>query len=75
MLKVTQLDKYTTHQSPINNYKIQKVEELRIYLFFNSRYSELHRQRFNLREKNSQADRKVPNQPNVFYGNDGKVSR
>ena len=40
-----------------------------------SRYSELHRQRFSLREKNATADRKVPNQPNVFYGTDGKVSR
>jgi hypothetical protein len=39
------------------------------------RYSELHRQRFSVREKNSVADRKVPSQPNVFFGNDGKVSR
>lgn len=39
------------------------------------RFTELHRQRFGIREKQGKADRKVPSQPNVFYGNDGKVSR
>ena len=31
--------------------------------------------RFNLTEKEGEADRKVPLQPLVFVGNDGKVSR
>ena len=39
------------------------------------RYSELHRQRFNIGTRMGEADRKMPAMPNVFFGNDGKVSR
>lgn len=39
------------------------------------KYTEIQRMRFNLAEKEGEADRKVPLQPLVFVGKDGKVSR
>ncbi len=39
------------------------------------KYTEIQRMRFNLAEKEGEADRKVPLQPLVFIGKDGKVSR
>jgi len=33
-------------------------------------YSELQRQRFGIKEKVGKADRKVPQQPNIFNGQD-----
>ena len=42
-------------------------------LFF--RQTELHRVRFKVTGQKGHSDRKMPAQPNVFKGNDGKVSR
>ncbi|CAG0888380.1 unnamed protein product [Darwinula stevensoni] len=39
------------------------------------RYTEIQRHRFGLKDKEGEADRKVPLQPLVYYGKDGKVSR
>ena len=39
------------------------------------RYTELIRQRCGVKGKMGKSDRKVPAQPNVFKGKDGKVSR
>ena len=39
------------------------------------RITELHRQRFKVTGRMGEADRKVPRQPNVFVGADGKISR
>nr|CAI5835187.1 unnamed protein product [Callosobruchus analis] len=39
------------------------------------KYTEIQRHRFNLKDKEGIADRKVPVQPLVFYSKDGKVSR
>ncbi|GAB6024674.1 hypothetical protein CHUAL_009808 [Chamberlinius hualienensis] len=39
------------------------------------RFTEVQRHRFGLTEKEGVADRKVPLQPLVFYGKDGKVAR
>ena len=46
-------------------------------LFFSvtHRQTELHRVRFKVTGKTGHSDRKMPAQPNVFKGNDGKVSR
>ena len=39
------------------------------------KYTEIQRMRFNLTDKEGEADRKVPLQPLVFIGKDGQVSR
>lgn len=39
------------------------------------RYTEIQRHRFGLQDKEGSADRKVPPQPLVFIGKDGKISR
>lgn len=39
------------------------------------KYTEIQRHRFNLAEKEGVADRKVPDQPLVFYNKEGKVCR
>ncbi|CAL8088657.1 unnamed protein product [Orchesella dallaii] len=38
-------------------------------------YTEIQRHRFGLKDRNAAADRKVPMQPLVFVGKDGKISR
>ena len=39
------------------------------------RFTEIQKHRFNLKSKDSEADRQVPAMPNVFYTKEGKLSR
>ena len=39
------------------------------------RFTEIQKHRFNLKSKDSEADRQVPAMPNVFYTKEGKISR
>ena len=39
------------------------------------RFTEIQKHRFNLKSKDSEADRQIPAMPNVFYTKDGKLSR
>ena len=39
------------------------------------RYTEIQKHRFNLKSKDSEADRQVPAMPLVFYTKEGKISR
>ena len=39
------------------------------------RFTEIQKHRFNLKSKDSEADRQVPAMPLVFYTKDGKISR
>ena len=49
---------------------------LRFVYYVKPRITELHRQRDkNIKGRIGEADRRVPRQPNVFIGTDGKVAR
>ena len=39
------------------------------------RYTEIQKHRFNLKSKDSEADRQVPAMPLVFYTKDGRINR
>ena len=51
-----------------------KGREIGLFFYF-FRQTELHRVRFKVTGQKGHSDRKMPAQPNVFKGNDGKVSR